>query len=243
MNRNQVGKGIAYVVVAMAIAIFALYFWWTRVGEEERGSAEQGDAPQALVPIPDPMEGKPTESQATRATATLPSKSDALIQPDETVSAGSAPPQSITFHELPIQPYAVNGVIPKPFVPRADASSGVWEKRSRSISVHADPQGCSECSSSQFWGINIPNECEYFSYTVMQVHRYPAARIEESSRFTSYSDGPLSDSTGRITGIQISARTQKFVTSPVTPSITMRLTVVALCPSDAMTEGWREVAE
>ena len=237
------GKGTAYLVVALVIATFALCFWWIRVDQKERGRAEHGDAPQALIPIPDPLEGKPTETQATRAAATSPSKPDALIPTDETASAGSAPPQSITFRELPIQPYAVNGVVPKPFVPSADASSSVWKKRSRTVTVHADPQGCTECSSSQSWGIDIPNGCEYFSYTVLQVHRYPAARIEESSRFTSYSDGPRSDSTGRITGIRISASAEKFASSPVTPSITMRLTVVALCPSDAMTEGWLDVAE
>ena len=242
MNRDQAGNGIVYVIVALAIVTFALFFWSMRVDEEERGGAEQADAPQGLVPVPGPIEGKPTETQATHAAETLPSKSDALIPPVRE-SVSSAPPQSITFHELPIQPYVVNGVVPKPFVPSADASSGAWTKRSRTISVHADPQGCSECSSSQSWGIDIPNGCEYFSYAVTQVHRHPAARIEESSRFTSYSDGPQSDSTGRITGIRISARAVKLASSPVTPSITMRLTVVALCPSDAMTEGWQDVGE
>jgi hypothetical protein len=241
---------IAYATVAVAVVTFALCIWWLRADEEKLAGDEEATSTPNIV-SPEPVETQPTNTPVPRVAAASSAKSDPRVPParesvtlsSETANAASEPPQSITFHELPIQPYAVNGVIPEPAVRRADASSEGWEKRMQTITVHAEPKECPGCSTSQAGWINLPSACEYFSYTVTQLHRFPAAQIEEHDDFTYYWDSPLSDATGRITGIRISVRAGKDASSPVTPSISMGLTVVVLCPNDLETKGWRDVAE
>lgn len=238
MQKHEAGRGFAFRVVVCVIIAVAFCYGLFRFGERTQSDSTRNGASQTVISTTNsnrlPLSGSPA----------VPTK-DATTAPDHLVEQAAeprtrstkkltdviAPPPSITFETNPEQQREFE----------AGVSAGKLKERSKNFTAHVDSRGCKECRNSQSGGLAIPKGCEYSAYTITQRHREPNTPIEQSDKYTSYSDGLQFDANGRVVGVRMSVGVNGVDSSTVVPSITMQLTVVAMCPSDLDIDGWPEL--
>jgi len=246
MRGHPSGRSFLAAVTLCAIGTFVLCYLFLRpdIGSEnlsQEGVAEQTHSAKTgierSIASKSLVASKHGEQSNLPYTPVVESSAVPLNRSDATVLDSATPPSSITFRapQSPQKQATSQSSVQTDDAERSDAQS---KEIVRSIEVHADSGGCKVCSNSKSWGINIPKECTYASHTLTQLRREPYVPIEQThDRFTSYTDFLDPDAKGQIEGVRISVEANQTGTSTLNPSITMRLTVVTLCPSDAIVGG------
>jgi hypothetical protein len=242
MNQNQMGKGFAFLVVAGAIIAFILFYWFLRRADvQETGSPQDGAAHSLLstsVSTESLSSDSPLRLETEAVTQQEPhsgKRADSPHNTNELMSDVVHPPASITFRASPAQERRAD-------TPSSEGSDRLqnsspktsWSERTQAIDLHTDAQNCKVCTRSRSGWLPIPRGCTYSSHTITQLYREPFVPIAQvGDAQTSFQDSVDSDVNGRIERVTLSVRVNKSGSSPISPSITMRLTVVAVCPNAA----------
>lgn len=249
ISRHPVGKRFVALVAACGIATFVICYLLLRSdGRGEDRDREAANAEYSVVaPIaesPPVVEGPAATSQGGQVAVPetiVPASPTAPMNHTSKSAPRTGPPQSIT---LRARRSPVRQTAPASSMQTSDAAQPEVQLKavSRSIELTSNLKTvCSGCSHSRSNGISIPRPCTYDSHTLTQLDREPFVPIEVSDKSTAYMDYVDSDASGRIGLVTLSVSTDGA--SMKTPSITMRLTVVAKCPSDANLDGWTDVLQ
>jgi len=229
------------MVVVCAVVMFALCFWLLRVdvGGEDRGPsiATEADSPRPTEPSVAPSRGE----QVAPPKAPAPAVSPVNIA-DEPATGADPPPQSITIRarRLPVRKPGQAGPMQAVTPEQPDVQPGARSKLLvKSVEVSVRLKNCIGCSHYKSNVIVVPQVCIYDSHTLTQLHRKPYAPLEESRGPTGFDELVDSNAQGRILAVRLHVSANTSGSDPE-PSIKMRLTVAALCPSDAMQKGWSE---
>jgi hypothetical protein len=245
-SEHRPNRWIVAIVVACAIVAFVLCYLLLRLNGPGEVRGQETSTVQPSIPATH------TDKELASEASAPPSRGEQMDLPEENVPAppgesknqangpaptADTPPRSITFrasrsHE---KRSATESLVQ---TDGSELSDTQLKERVWSIEVNAELKGCDGCSSSKTRHIVVPRTCIYSSHTLTQLHREPYVPIEQAKdRFTTYTDYLDPDAKGRIEVVRLIVEAYRPGGSPVIPSITMRLTVVAECPSDANVGG------
>jgi hypothetical protein len=244
MHAREGGKGSAIIVVGFATVAILVCYWLLRVDDREENARQQSETAKNSVSAGNSGRRPSDNSQLAPRGGQPSGPAEAQVLVPQAASAHQsknlkpnidASPSSITYrYKAPEarMPEASTASEHTGELGNSDADT-LLVKRTKTIDVHTDSNGCKLCWSSASRGIAIPRGCGYISHTLTQLYREPFAPIEQrSNEYTEYLDSLDTNANGRLEAITLSVRVEKKVPSAVNPSITMRLAVEMACPRD-----------